>query len=86
MNEIIMYGADWCPDCRRAKAFLNENNIPFKLVDVDLDKEATTKVEAINNGKRIIPTLIINNKSFTNPQTIYIINYKSIIVPIFFII
>tara|TARA_B110000977_G_C11019931_1_gene470878 strand:+ start:90 stop:1496 length:1407 start_codon:yes stop_codon:yes gene_type:complete len=68
MNEIIMYGADWCPDCRRAKAFLNENNIPFKLVDVDLDKEATTKVEAINNGKRIIPTLIINNKSFTNPD------------------
>lgn len=63
-----MYGADWCPDCRRAKAFLNDNNISYDYVDVDLDQEATKKVETINNGKRIIPTLIINGKSYTNPD------------------
>jgi len=68
MNDIILYGADWCPDCRRAKAYLKENNIAYTFIDVDLDKEATAKVEAINNGKRIIPTLIINNKSYTNPD------------------
>ncbi len=63
-----MYGADWCPDCRRAKAFLKENNISFDYIDVDLDQEATKKVETINNGKRIIPTLIINGSSHTNPD------------------
>ncbi|RZN83387.1 MAG: pyridine nucleotide-disulfide oxidoreductase [Winogradskyella sp.] len=68
MNQIILYGADWCPDCRRAKAYLKENNIDYTFIDVDLDKEATAKVEAINNGKRIIPTLIINGKSYTNPE------------------
>ncbi|WP_452600814.1 FAD-dependent oxidoreductase [Pontimicrobium sp. MEBiC06410] len=68
MNDIILYGADWCPDCRRAKTYLKENNITYTFVDVDLNKEATAKVEAINNGKRIIPTLIINNKSYTNPD------------------
>ena len=67
MNTIKLYGADWCPDCRRAKSYLKENQIAFEFIDVDLDKEATAKVEAINNGKRIIPTVLINDKSYTNP-------------------
>ena len=62
-----MYGADWCPDCRRAKSFLKDNDITYEFVDVDLDEEATKRVESINNGKRIIPTIIINEKSYTNP-------------------
>ena len=68
MNTIKLYGADWCPDCRRAKAFLNENNIEFEFIDVDLDAQATAKVESINKGKRIIPTVIILGKSYTNPE------------------
>jgi thioredoxin reductase (NADPH) len=70
MNTITLYGADWCPDCRRAKAFLKDNNVDYTFVDVDLDKQATSKVEKINNGKRIIPTVIINDKSFTNPNNV----------------
>lgn len=68
MNEINFYGADWCPDCQRAKAFLKDNQIDFNFIDVDLDKDATARVEAINNGKRIIPTIIILDKSYTNPD------------------
>ncbi len=68
MTEITLYGADWCPDCRRAKSYLKENNISFNFIDVDLDKAATERVEAINNGKRIIPTVIINDKPYTNPN------------------
>lgn len=70
MNEIKLYGADWCPDCRRAKSFLKENNIDYTFIDVDIDKQATTLVESINNGKRIIPTIIINGKSYTNPDNV----------------
>ena len=68
MNTIQFYGADWCPDCLRAKAYLKENNIEYEFIDVDLDAVATKRVEAINNGKRIIPTIIINGKSYTNPN------------------
>jgi len=70
MTDILLYGADWCPDCRRAKAFLEENNVDYTFIDVDLDKESTAKVEAINNGKRIIPTAIIKGKTYTNPDNI----------------
>ncbi len=68
MNEIQLYGADWCPDCRRAKAYLKENNVQYEFIDVDLDESATKRVESINNGKRIIPTVIINEKPYTNPN------------------
>ncbi|MFT6334742.1 MAG: thioredoxin reductase (NADPH) [Halioglobus sp.] len=66
--EIILYGVDCSPDCSTAKALLGENNIEYTFIDVDLDEEAKNKVEAINNGKWIIPTVIINGKSFTNPD------------------
>ncbi|WP_299186926.1 FAD-dependent oxidoreductase [uncultured Aquimarina sp.] len=78
MNTIDFYGADWCPDCQRAKAYLKENNIDFNFIDVELDKEATNRVEAINNGKRIIPTIIVNDKSYTNPDNATLSNVLGI--------
>jgi len=66
--KIEMYGADWCPDCRRAKSFLQDNNVEFSFIDIDKDNTAVKKVEEINNGKRIIPTIIINEVAHTNPD------------------
>lgn len=68
MVTIKFFGADWCPDCKRAKSFLNKNNIIFEYIDVDLDEHATSTVEQINNGKRIIPTIVIDETPHTNPN------------------
>lgn len=68
MNPIIFYGADWCPDCQRAKAFLRDHQIDFDYIDVELEESATKKVEEINRGKRIIPTLIIDDHAYSNPD------------------
>jgi thioredoxin reductase (NADPH) len=68
MKNITLYGADWCHDCVRAKAYLNDNNIDFTFVDVDQNKAAANKVEQINNGKRIIPTILIDDIAYTNPN------------------
>ena len=68
MIPIKLYGADWCPDCLRAKSFLKDNKIAFEFIDVDLDKGATTLVETINKGKRIIPTIFVGEKPYTNPD------------------
>ncbi len=78
MNTLDFYGADWCPDCQRAKVYLKENKIDFNFIDVDMDKEATTRVEEINKGKRIIPTLILNGKSYTNPDNATLANILGI--------
>ncbi len=68
MNEIVMYGADWCPDCRRAKSFLEENGIEYEYRDTELDESAVEIVEKLNNGKRVIPTFVILGRTYTNPD------------------
>ena len=68
MNEIVMYGADWCPDCRRAKSFLEENGVQYEYRDTELDEAAVQMVEQLNQGKRVIPTFEILGKTYANPD------------------
>jgi len=62
-KKIQMYGADWCPDCRRAKRFFQEHGIEFEWHDTESDPEAAEFVRRVNNGKRIIPTIIFPDGS-----------------------
>jgi thioredoxin reductase (NADPH) len=55
--DITVYGAYWCPDCRRSKQFLGEHQIPYKWVDIEQDTAGEAYVIQKNNGKRIIPTI-----------------------------
>lgn len=70
MTEIKFYGAEWCPDCRRTKDFLKGNNVAFEYINVDLSAESSQLVEKLNNGKRIIPTLLIDGQSYSNPDNL----------------
>ncbi|MBT4352839.1 NrdH-redoxin [archaeon] len=68
-DKIKVYSAQWCPHCRRLKSFLDENKVDYDTVNVDEDKEASKLVESINNGMRIIPTMVMpDGKSYTNPS------------------
>jgi len=60
---ISMYGAPWCPDCKRAKQFLNEHRIPYEWHDIDQDSTARAYVQQVNNGKQIIPTILFSDGS-----------------------
>jgi len=59
--ELIVYSAYWCPECRVAKRFLHEHNIPFK--DIDLETTPGAAAEVIQQtGKRAIPQFVINGE------------------------
>src|SRR5690349_577475 len=62
--KVTVYGAYWCPDCRRAKKFLGEQFIPFQWVDIEQDKNGEMFVLEKNQGKRIIPTIVFQDGSF----------------------
>jgi thioredoxin reductase (NADPH) len=63
-TNITVYGAYWCPDCRRSKKFLGEQMMHFKWVDIEQDEVGRAFVEKINHGKRIIPTIVFEDGSF----------------------
>lgn len=65
--KIIMYSANWCSDCVIAKKFLDDQGITYRHIDINNNVEATELIKKINNGKRVIPTFIINNKTYVNP-------------------
>jgi thioredoxin reductase (NADPH) len=68
-SPLVVYGASWCPDCRRAKQFLTSHRIPFTWVDLETQPDQVAEVESRNDGKRIIPTIVFPDGSFlTEPS------------------
>jgi thioredoxin reductase (NADPH) len=63
MAEIQLYGASWCPDCRRAKKFLADQRVEFDWHDIDGRDDLQALVEERNDGKRIIPTIVFPDGS-----------------------
>src|SRR5262245_30212563 len=61
--EITVYGAPWCPDCRRAKQFLGEHRISYNWVDVYMDPDGVRRIEELNDGRHSIPVILFPDQS-----------------------
>ena len=59
--DLTLYSASWCRDCREAKRFLTEHNIPFTEIDIERTPGAADEVVR-NVGKRAIPQFVIDGK------------------------
>ncbi len=62
MTQITVYGAPWCPDCKRAKKFLAEQRVPYDWVDIDQNPDGLAHVEELQQGGRSIPTIVFDGK------------------------
>jgi thioredoxin reductase (NADPH) len=60
---IVIYGASWCPDCRRAKKFLGDQRIPYVWHDLETEPELASEVQARNDGNNVIPTIVFPDGS-----------------------
>lgn len=60
---IRIYAADWCFDCRRARKFLDQYQIPYQWINIDADKEAEAYVLRVNRGNRSVPTILFPDGS-----------------------
>ena len=59
--DLTVYTAAWCRDCREAKRFLDQHNIPYKEVDIEVTPGAAECVLE-NVGKRAIPQFVLDGK------------------------
>ena len=55
---ITVYSTDWCPDCRRAKKFFIEHQVQYIEVNIEEIPDGIPFVKNLNNGKRVVPTII----------------------------
>jgi glutaredoxin len=67
-DQVTIFGADWCRDCRRSKALLDEIGVDYTYVDVEQDVSAAARAEAIS-GRKSIPVVVLpNGKHFVEPS------------------
>lgn len=64
MPVVTMYTTSWCPDCRRAKSFLQAHGVEFREVNIEADPSAEQIVFQANSGKRKVPTLEMEGRYF----------------------
>lgn len=63
-TDLTVYGAPWCGDCKRAKKFLGEQRVHYNWVDIEQNPAGEAFVIQVNQGKRIIPTIVFDDQSF----------------------
>lgn len=69
-DKIIVYGADWCPDCRRARKFFDQYQIEHTWVNIDNNADAEQLVMKLNRGYRSVPTIVFPDGSIlVEPST-----------------
>ena len=57
VDQVVLFGADWCADCRRAKTWLRRHNVPFVEFDTEVDKDARERAMLLS-GRTNIPVLV----------------------------
>jgi glutaredoxin len=59
--SLVVYTAPWCRDCRAAKRFLDEHQVPYTEIDIEDTPGAADEV-IDNVGKRAIPQFVLDGK------------------------
>jgi glutaredoxin 3 len=56
--EIVIYVADWCPYCARARGLLEAKGVAFREIDVDAVPEAQAEMVA-RSGRSSVPQIFV---------------------------
>jgi thioredoxin reductase (NADPH) len=57
-QALTVYGAPWCPHCKRVKKFLAAHRVHYDVVDIDQHPESIERLKALQDGGQIIPTVV----------------------------
>jgi len=63
--NIRIYTTSWCTDCRQAKRFLEEHQLPYEEIDIEADLRGAKFVKQANQGKRKVPTFDVDGRIFS---------------------
>lgn len=67
-DRILMFGADWCIDCRRSKALLEREGIEYDYVDLEAVVDGADRALAISGQTRIPVVIFPDGSYFVEPR------------------
>jgi glutaredoxin len=65
--NITVYGSRTCPDTTRATQFMDSHHVPYEFKDLDESPELNEYVADLNGGKRVMPTIRVDDSVLINP-------------------
>ncbi len=60
--DVVLYCTPWCPDCRKAEAYLKGKRIEYHKVDVSIDRAAAMDLRGWTGGFETTPTFNIRGE------------------------
>lgn len=60
VTQVTMYSASWCGVCKRAKAYFQQQNIPFKEYDIDTSEKGKRDFHKL--GGKGVPIILVGNR------------------------
>lgn len=79
-KKILVYGAEWCADCHRAKRLMADHKIEYTYFDIDELPDKKSEMLKLNGDKNTVPTIKIGDKILlepTNDQLLEALNLKT---------
>jgi thioredoxin reductase (NADPH) len=68
-QTVTVYGAPWCPHCKRVKKFLSAHRVPYSEVDIDANPQGIERLKELQDDGQIIPTVVYEDGSHqVNPS------------------
>jgi glutaredoxin 3 len=58
---VVIYGAEWCPPCHTAKAYLNSRKVAYEYINVDENQDKGREIAA-KTGWTAIPIINIGDE------------------------
>lgn len=59
---VVMYCRSWCPDCARARRWLDDRGIPYIEIDVEQNPQDRMHAESLNDGRLHTPTFVVGDE------------------------
>lgn len=70
MANVIIYTANYCPYCVKAKNLLQRKGVVFEEIDVTHPDDRATMIEK-SNGRRTVPQIFIHDQHIGGCDDLY---------------
>lgn len=69
-GEVVLYATSWCGYCAKTRTFLEQQNIPYR--ELDIEKSASARKAYDAHGGRGVPLIDVKGQLISgyNPQAI----------------
>ena len=84
-DQILVYGAEWCGDCHRTRALLDQYKVGYTYLNIDEDADAKAKMLELVDGRNAIPTVVFTDGSImqepSNDELLTKLNLRAEVSP-----